>query len=46
MNGSCLGGCDVGVHGDKCDSGEFRNMFWVVFLFISEMIRTAIKVGK
>ena len=27
VNGSCLSGCDVGVHGDKCDSGEFNNTF-------------------
>ena len=27
VNGSCLSGCDVGVHGDKCDSGEFNHTF-------------------
>lgn len=24
VNGSCLNGCDKGVHGDKCDSGKFK----------------------
>ena len=32
VNGSCLKGCEVGVHGDKCDFGKFHNSNNCVFL--------------
>ena len=32
MNGSCPKGCEVGVHGDKCDFGKFHNSNNCVFL--------------
>ena len=33
VNGSCLNGCDVGVHGDKCNSGTLFNVTLCSFLY-------------
>ena len=32
INGRCTNGCDVGYHGDKCDSGEFQAFQDVLFI--------------
>ena len=33
VNGSCLNGCDVGVHGDKCNRGTLCNVTLCSFLY-------------